>query len=227
MKKIHIIFMLLFFFMGVANISIAQKKSKEEIALEKEWAAKLKALKPLDYKKMMEEKDALSTQITECENTKSVLRTESENSKSELDSKSIEIAKLKKEIEDLNSAATTTVKPDRTTITTATTSTTTVKKTGTTVTTNKAPIVAGVIFKVQIGSFKTRDLTKYFDNNPNFSGEVDADGSKKYTLGLFTDYWEADKFKKALREMGVKGAWVVPYKDGQRVNLKDVLEGAL
>jgi hypothetical protein len=84
-----------------------------------------------------------------------------------------------------------------------------------------------VIFKVQIGSFKNKDLAKYFNNNPNFSGDIDEDGSKKYTLGYFREYWEADTFKKYLREMGVKDAWIVSYKDGKRVSIKDVLEGAL
>lgn len=83
----------------------------------------------------------------------------------------------------------------------------------------------GIVFKVQIGAFRNKDLTKYFDNNPNFSGDVDADGQKKYTLGYFTDYWEANTFKKYLREMGVSDAWIVSYKDGRRVPIKDVLEG--
>ena len=83
----------------------------------------------------------------------------------------------------------------------------------------------GVVFKVQIGAFRNKDLTKYFDNNPNFSGEVDEDGQKKYTLGYFTDYWEANNFKKYLRKMAVKDAWIVSYKDGERVPIKDVLEG--
>ena len=30
----------------------------------------------------------------------------------------------------------------------------------------------GVVFKVQIGAFKNKDLAKYFENNPNFGGEV-------------------------------------------------------
>jgi len=80
---------------------------------------------------------------------------------------------------------------------------------------------------VQIGAFKNKDLAKYFENNKNFSGDVDADGVKKYTLGYFNDYWEADNFKKYIREMGVKDAWIVAYKNGQRVNLRDVLEGLL
>ena len=197
-----------------AQFSMAQKKSKEELAQEKEWATKLKSLKPLDYKKLVEQKDALAGQVSECENAKTTIKNES-------DGKDAEISRLKKEVDDYKTGV---VK-----VPGSQTTTTTVEdnsSTGTKVTTHKGP-TKGVVFKVQIGSFKSKDLTKYFDNNPNFSGEVDADGSKKYTLGVFTDYWEADKFKKALREMGVKGAWVVPYKDGQRVNLKDVLEGAM
>ncbi len=83
----------------------------------------------------------------------------------------------------------------------------------------------GVVFKVQIGAFRNKDLSKYFDNNDNFSGEKDEDGTQKITLGYFSDYWEADTFKKYLREMGVKDAWIVPYRDGVRVDIKDVLEG--
>jgi len=86
----------------------------------------------------------------------------------------------------------------------------------------------GVVFKVQVGAFKNKDLSKYFDNNPNFGGEA-ADKDKaepqKITIGIFRDYWEADTFKKYMREMGVKDAWIVPYKDGVRVEIKDVLEG--
>ena len=85
----------------------------------------------------------------------------------------------------------------------------------------------GVVFKVQIGAFKNKDLSKYFDNNPNFGGEAVDKGEQKYTIGVFRDYWEADKFKKYMREMGVKDAWIVPFKDGQRVEIKDVLEGVI
>jgi len=85
----------------------------------------------------------------------------------------------------------------------------------------------GVVFKVQIGAFKNKDLSKYFKNNPNFGGEATEKGEQKFTIGIFRDYWEADTFKKYMREMGVKDAWIVPYKDGQRVEIKDVLEGVV
>jgi uncharacterized protein YlxW (UPF0749 family) len=86
--------------------------------------------------------------------------------------------------------------------------------------------IPGVVFKVQIGAFRNKDLSKYFDNHPNFAGEI-SDGTQKITLGQFSDYWEADTFKKYLREMGVKDAWIVPYRDGVRVPIKEVLEGVV
>ena len=66
-------------------------------------------------------------------------------------------------------------------------------------------------------------MSKY-DNSSNF-GVENKDGLQKFTIGVFRDYWEADTFKKYLREMGVKDAWVVSYKDGVRVPIKEVLEG--
>ena len=85
----------------------------------------------------------------------------------------------------------------------------------------------GVVYKVQIGAFKNKDLSKYFDNNPNFGGEAadkNAADPQRITIGIFRDYWEADTFKKYMRDMGVKDAWIAPYKDGQRVEIKDVMD---
>ncbi len=92
---------------------------------------------------------------------------------------------------------------------------------------NSMDFSKGVVFKVQIGAFKNKDLSKYFENNPNFGGEVAEGGEQKLTIGIFRDYWEADTFKKYMREMGVTDAWIVPYRDGQRVEIKDVLEGVV
>ncbi len=92
---------------------------------------------------------------------------------------------------------------------------------------SKSPMsTAGIVFKVQIGAFEKKDMSKFFNNNPMFSGE-DENGLQKITVGFFKDYWEADTLKKYLREMGVKDAWIVPFKDGKRVPIKDVLEGVI
>lgn len=80
----------------------------------------------------------------------------------------------------------------------------------------------GTVYRVQVGAFRNKDLMKFVGHR-RFHAEEDQDGVKKYTIAAFRDYWEADLFKKYLREMGVKDAWIVSYKDGVRVQIESVL----
>jgi len=80
----------------------------------------------------------------------------------------------------------------------------------------------GVVFKVQLAAFDEFDLRDLTENGSDLK-IIDDDGYIKYVLGQFRDYKMADKFKKKLRKIGVKEAWIVPYKDGKRVALKEVL----
>jgi len=190
--------------------SFAQKMTKEEKAEEKEWAKKMKTLKPLDYKRMVEEKGQL-------EQTAQEATANLETCNSAQAAKDEEILKLRANVDTLQAQVS--AAPAQTVVSKS-------GKQSKSQSSMASTAKPGLIFKVQIGSFRNKDLTKYFNNTKNFSGEVDADGTKKYTLGEFTEYWEADNFKKYLREMGVKDAWVVSYKDGNRIAIKDALEGA-
>ncbi len=167
----------------------------QDKATEKEWAKKLKELNPMDYKHLVEERDNLRKQSDECASTL----------KGQVEKKDLEIERLRTELDNVKKMGT---DPDH----------------HPSVANYKGPS-HGILYKVQIGNFKNKDLSKYFENSNHFSGEVDEDGTKKYTLGSFSDYWEADRFKKYLREMGVKDAWIVSYKDGKRIPIKDALEG--
>lgn len=190
--------------LGVFNISIAQDKASE-----KEWKKKLKEMDPMVFKNKMTELDSL--------------RKEEERQGAEIDelrTKNEELTKVnesqKQTIDSLKAIAHS--KPAKSTTTTGLVA----AKTAPVSTAN-----SGVVFKVQIGAFKNKALEKYFNNTKNFSGDVDNDGTKKYTLGHFIEYWEADNFKRYLREMGVADAWIVAYKNGERVDIKDVLEGVV
>jgi hypothetical protein len=205
MRKVVFLFLIMLLSL---NYSFAQKMTKEEKAEAKEWAKKMKNLKPLDYKHLIEEKEQLSQQATEASQNLNQC-TSSQAAKDE------EIIKLRAELDSVK-----TVAP----VAAAVSSTSKGGKKG--ASSSPSTAKAGVVYKVQIGAFRNKDLTKYFNNNKNFSGDVDPDGAKKYTLGEFVEYWEADNFKKYLREMGVKDAWIVAYKDGNRVPIKDALEGA-
>ena len=92
-----------------------------------------------------------------------------------------------------------------------------------TVTDNESnPWDNGVVFRVQLAAFDDYDLRELTENGSDLK-IVDQDGYIKYVLGQFRDYEMADAFKKKLRKIGVKEAWIVPYRDGKRVPLKEVL----
>jgi vacuolar-type H+-ATPase subunit I/STV1 len=183
----------------------SQLSSKEK----KEWKKKAKeyAKNPANLKTLLEEKQAADTDNSALKGQVSTLN-------NQISDKTAKIAELEDEISKMRSELTST-KAEIAQL----------KEAPPVV--NSMDFSKGVVFKVQIGAFKNKDLAKYFDNNPNFGGEATDKGEQKFTIGVFRDYWESDKFKKYLREMGVKDAWIVPFKDGQRVDIKDVLEGVV
>lgn len=205
MKKI-IVSGLLIFCGSILGVQ-AQEMSKEEL---KEWKGKLKKLTPEQYKKLVDNQESLQSQLTEANGQVASLE-------NKLDQKEDEAAKWKTKYEDCQASG-----GSAPAATNGGSAPAAPSSGG-----GKAKMIPGLVFKVQIGAFKGLDLKKYFGNHPNFSGEVDSDGTMKYTIGVFKEYWEADKFKKALRDMGVKGAWIVAYKDGKRIEMKDALEGAV
>ncbi|MEP1034379.1 Ezrin/radixin/moesin family protein [Ekhidna sp.] len=178
----------------------AQMDKKEK----KEWKKRIKKLEPEQYKQLLDENKSLKGQVTS-------LKTELGNIDDRIADKDQQILTYQSQVGDLREELSRlqNAKPAENVTT---------SNTGSGIDESK-----GVVFKVQLGAFQKKDLKKY-DNSPNFSAE-DVNGLQKYTIGVFRDYWEADTFKKYLREMGVKDAWVVSYKDGVRVPIKDVLEG--
>jgi len=74
----------------------------------------------------------------------------------------------------------------------------------------------GETYEVQIGFFKTFDLTKLDKNLVNMNVET-SNGSTKLLVGKFTTLDEACKFRKDIEDMGIKGAFIVKKTDGKRV----------
>lgn len=205
MKNIVFIVAIIFC-LSAANVATAQLTKKEK----KEWKKKLKKTTPEQFKRMYEENESLKSEMSSIQGQLSSLQA----GMGEKDAKIAELTEQNRKMEaQVNAAKKAIAKAKQEGVS---------QPAG-------APVVSddGVVFKVQIGAFRNKDLSKYFENNENFGGETDADGIQKITLGKFRDYWEADTFKKYLREMGVNDAWIVPYKDGERVAMKDVLEGVV
>ena len=202
MKK-GIIFFFCVALMMASTHSFAQLSRKEK----KEWKKKAKEFKkqPENLKQLTEDKQAADASVA----TLTQRVTQLENTVREKDTR---IAQLEDELAQMRGQ-----------LTAARAELAQLKENPA----NSMDFSKGVVFKVQIGAFKNKNLAKYFENNPNFGGEARDNEPQKLTIGIFRDYWEADVFKKYMREMGVKDAWIVPYKDGQRVEIKDVLEGVV
>lgn len=206
MKKLILVSLLLVFgFTSIAQLSKEEKK---------EWKTKYKAYKKdlEGFKILVEENGTIKGQLSNAKNQLAEV-------KSKMSDKDARISDLQDENSRMNSqvaAANASAQEARNALNSKPANTPQI-----------SPMSSdGVVFKVQVGAFEKKDLSSFFDNNPMFSGETE-EGMQKITLGFFRDYWEADTFKKHLREMGVKDAWIVPYKDGSRVLIKDVLEGVI
>jgi len=203
MKKV-IVLLLCLLCVSVSTQTFAQLSKKEK----KEWKKKAKEFgkNPANLKQLTEDKAAADEQV-------SSLNTKVTSMQSSISDKDAKIAELEDQLQQMRGQLTAT-KAELAQL-------------------KESPVVnpmdfsKGVVFKVQVGAFKNKDLAKYFDNNPNFGGEARDGEPQKITIGIFRDYWEADTFKKYMRDMGVKDAWIVPYRDGQRVEIKDVLEGVI
>jgi hypothetical protein len=202
MKKSIILFFCLAL-IAASTQSFAQLSKKEK----KEWKKKAKeyAKNPANLKQLTDDKQTADNTVVSLNQKVSQLQ----SSLSEKDSR---LASLEDQLSELRGQ-----------LTAANAELTALKENPST----SMDFSKGVVFKVQIGAFKNKNLAKYFENNPNFGGEARDNEPQKLTIGIFRDYWEADTFKKYMREMGVKDAWIVPYQDGQRVEIKDVLEGVV
>lgn len=81
-------------------------------------------------------------------------------------------------------------------------------------------VMPGLVFKVQIGAFRLFDMRKYAQDNPFFEAEALGD-INRYTVGRFRDLALAEAFQKDIKRLGIRDAWIVPYKDGVRITMKE------
>ncbi|OFY62337.1 MAG: hypothetical protein A3H98_14540 [Bacteroidetes bacterium RIFCSPLOWO2_02_FULL_36_8] len=185
---------------------------KELKALTKEWKKKKNRQKPLDYKKMIDDYETKISELTEGQKT---IKAKSD----QLQKKEVELTlaneDLKKQVDELTGVvASLQNKPPDTT------------QNSVQVSQPKEPppvkkgIENGIIFKVQIGAFKSFDIRDYLWNNDALSSTNDADLTK-YTLGQFRDFETSKAFETDIRRMGLKDAFTVAFRDGKKINVEE------
>lgn len=87
-----------------------------------------------------------------------------------------------------------------------------------------ARIEDGLVFRVQIGAFKTRLPDNAFRGLSPLNGETTNSGYIRYTAGNFNKIENANAVKNDLRGLGYSDAFVVVYYNGKRISLNEALE---
>ncbi|MEZ4722037.1 MAG: SPOR domain-containing protein [Flavobacteriales bacterium] len=77
------------------------------------------------------------------------------------------------------------------------------------------------VYRVQIGSYANKLKTDVFDDVKDLIVITTKDGLTRYYAGAFTSYEQAAARKIDMIEKGFDGAFVVPFKSGQRLALTD------
>ncbi len=78
-----------------------------------------------------------------------------------------------------------------------------------------------VVFRVQLGAFKNKPDAEAYKSIPNLI-VVESGGYFRYMSGAFDNFNDAAAHKVKMSLEGYKGAFVVAYKNGNRVSLKSV-----
>jgi len=191
---------LLFLFLGFfcfVSISPAQMTRQEKRGLRRE----LRRMSPEDLDRMREQEAAMQDKISDLSRRTSQLQDEVQGKDKQITALKNDIVRLESELKTRSQEVSELREQDE-------------------------QWERGIVFRVQIGAFKDYDFQDVVGSSPQLKYEEDSNW-QKYIMGNFRDYDEADKLKKHLRRTGVRDAWIVPYEDGKRVPLKEVLDKVL
>lgn len=86
------------------------------------------------------------------------------------------------------------------------------------------PLPQGLVYRIQLGYFFKTDRKDAFHGLFPITGEDLGDGKIRYYAGMFTEYNDASRAKEYIRQKRIGDAFVVPYLDGKKINVKRAIE---
>lgn len=202
-----VLFSFLFFSIPLLPMSAAfgQKLSKEEKSRlrseQKRWKKKLKSMSAEKFHEVISKHETLKNTSTTFDNELRALKQDAETKKIDLERLDKSVARLEDRIEALKAEC---------------------GKEGAEETTgNTSPKFSkgAVIHKVQVGDFNDPTLKAFQEEGEFWEKDKlleDNAFRKVYTIGYFEDNFQAQAFKKMLRKMGLKDAYVQSYQDGKK-----------
>lgn len=190
----------------------AQELSKEEVKKWKNLAKEYKS-NPAALKLLSERAEGLEVELNELNTEVGQLQKENSAFQAQMSRKDARIDALQDQINKLN------MDLSEAQASLAAMS----EKGGSEVMTSSDRPISGIVFKVQIGAFDKGEMTD-ITTSDNLNVEK-TEEYNKVVVGQFRDYISAKELKEQLQKMGVKGAWIVSYKDGVRIPVKEALGG--
>ena len=83
--------------------------------------------------------------------------------------------------------------------------------------------MVGTVFRIQVGAYKKGGVPSKFNQYPDLYVE-DAGDLQKVLIGAYRNYEDAKSRLGQLKGEGYSSAWVVAYRDGNRISVKDALQ---
>jgi len=195
---------------GLLAINVdAQSLSKQE---KKEWKKRAKQYKknPAALKALSEEAQDLRSDVSELEAEANQLRQQNQSLQANYDQQVARATSLQAELNEM------TIKLQEAQMAMQSKQNSEVE--------TSATNLRGVIYRVQIGAYENRQLDEELVTTENLSLEEQAN-LQKIVVGQFRDYYKAQELRDKLKTIGIKGAWIVSYRDGVRVPIEDALRG--
>ena len=228
--KIRVKIILLAFLIGMASFAVVAQEQKTEKQIKKEWKKRLRAMDPLEFKGLLEENENLKVETNYL--NKSVA-----TNKKELDSLNSEVEVLKSTVdvqkESYNELMSKFEKANEQLERAAMMVDAVVPANGAK---GKAGIggakdisrgdvlsnSSGVVFSVQVGVIERQEVAPKFSKSVILVKDA-ASGLQRIMMGAFRAFAQADNLKEQMRELGIRTAWVVAYKDGKRCKIREAL----
>ncbi|MFI2742337.1 SPOR domain-containing protein [Zhouia sp. PK063] len=76
------------------------------------------------------------------------------------------------------------------------------------------------IYAVQIAALEKRDLSMYSDEFMNMH-QYKVGNFNKYAIGMFATLKEAQQFRREIKKLGFRTAFVASYKNGKRIRIEE------
>lgn len=216
-------------FVGFAS-NAQEAKTERQIA--KEWKKRLRAMNPLEFKALHEEHAMLKAENTRISTDLVTAMSQLDSAKQETETlrNTVSVQKesyndLMAKYEDLNAQMES--------------SAAFVAPAGPAAKQGKAAIggarnlaqgeaitkSAGVVFSVQVGIVERQEVAHKFAKSAILVKDASS-GTTRVMMGAFRNFASADVLKEQMRELGIKDAWVVAYKDGQRISISTAMAAA-